>query len=211
MFRCLISTRGPCRLCWVALAAGLAASAQAYGERDDFESPVQRTGEPLASVTLHSTAPDSNQTLGTLKITQRATGVVIEPSLKGLEPGLHGFVIYEGSECPGTQGQTSAQSESTATASPSTDRSEGLGDHWDPGIKGNHAGPWAEGHRGDLPNLYVDPDGQANTPVYVPQLSVRDLTNRALVVHSQRDTYSDEPDTDGGIGAPVGCGVLASE
>lgn len=176
-----------------------------YGERTEMNSPTEETGQKALTVEMKSTSADQQgqqEVIGTVRISQRATGVVIEPALKGLEPGLHGFHIHEGDSCE------SGRTEDTDTASPSREPAKEAGEHWDPGFKGNHAGPWAQGHTGDLPNLYVDPDGKAITPVYAPRVSSNDFENRALVLHARRDSYSDEEDSAGGSGDAIACGVL---
>lgn len=172
----------------------------AYGERTALSSPSEETEQKALSIKMESAASDSQEVVGTIRITQRATGVVIEPALKGLTPGLHGLHLHEGDSCqPGP-------SEDTESAN-SPEPAKEAGDHWDPGLTGNHAGPWEHGHRGDLPNLYVNPDGEAITPVYAPRVTSQDFENRALVLHARRDNYSDEPDSSGGSGKAVACGV----
>lgn len=178
-----------------------ATSAIAYGERTEMQSPVEKTGQEALIIELKSTSGDSEELAGMVRVTQRATGVVIKPALRGLKPGLHGLHLHENASCQ------SGQSEPNDTASASSEPAKEAGEHWDPGITGNHAGPWRHGHRGDLPNLYVNPDGEAITPVYAPRVSSGDFDNRALVLHSQRDNYSDEPDSSGGSGDTVACGV----
>lgn len=165
-------------------------------------SPMEKTGQATVTIELSSTSGNQDKVIGTVRISQRATGVVIEPALLGLEPGLHGFHIHEGGSCE------SGWIEDPATASHSREPAKAAGEHWDPGFKGNHAGPWRHGHRGDLPNLYVDPEGKAVTPVYAPRLSSQDFGNRALVLHARRDSYSDQQDSAGGSGDAIACGVL---
>ena len=48
----------------------------------------------------------------------------------------------------------------------------GAGGHYDPKASGKHGLPWGDGHLGDLPALYVDPDGNATYPVLAPRLKV---------------------------------------
>ncbi len=174
----------------------------AYGEPTEMSSPSEKTGEKALIVEMKSTAPNNQEVVGTVRISQRATGVVIKPAMKGLEPGLHGFHLHEGDSCQ------SGRTEGGDTASPSREPAKEAGAHWDPGLKGNHEGPWKHGHRGDLPNLYVNQDGEAVTPVYAPRMPSRDFKNRALVVHAQRDNYSGEPDSSGGSGEAIACGIL---
>lgn len=175
-----------------------------YGERTEMSSPTEKTGQKALTVEMKSTSADrqdQQEVIGTIRISQRASGVVIEPALKGLEPGLHGFHIHEGDSC------ASSRVADGDTESPSRKPAKEAGEHWDPGVKGNHDGPWQHGHRGDLPNLYVNPDGKALLPVYAPRVSSSDFEGRALVIHAQRDSYSDEEDSAGGSGDAIACGV----
>lgn len=177
-----------------------------YGERTEMSSPIEKTEQKALTIEMESTSPDQEveqEVLGTVRISQRASGVVIQPALKGLKPGLHGFHLHEGDSC------SSGRVGGDDTESPSRKPAKEAGKHWDPGLKGNHEGPWQHGHRGDLPNLYVNPDGEAIMPVYAPRVSSRDFEGRALVIHAQRDNYTDEEDATGGSGDAIACGVPA--
>ena len=136
------------------------------------------------------------QKLGDLIARDTADGLVISPSISGLDSGSYGFHLHENGSCqPGFKdGQEVA----------------GLaaGGHWDPDNTGSHQGPFGDGHRGDLSRLVIDAEGNATTPVVAPRLRVDDLTGHALIVHAGGDTYSDEPPLGGG-GARIGCGVVA--
>lgn len=52
------------------------------------------------------------------------------------------------------------------------------GGHFDPQKTGKHLGPYADGHLGDLPPIYVTADGMANYPVLAPRLK-KSVTLRA--------------------------------
>lgn len=67
----------------------------AYGKRSEMDSPTEKTGQKTLTVDMKSTAPGQQEVIGVVRISQRASGVVIEPALKGLKPGLHGFHIHE--------------------------------------------------------------------------------------------------------------------
>lgn len=180
-----------------------AADPAADDPRTDRQSPVEKAGEPSLTLEMKKVSLSTEgETTGRLSISQRASGVVITPALEGLTPGLHGLHIHDGEGCQ--SGQTEGGS---ATAGASAEPAKEAGDHWDPALTGNHAGPWAHGHRGDLPNLFVDENGEANTPVYAPRVSARDFQNRPVILHSQRDNYSDQPDSTGGSGQAIVCGI----
>ena len=82
------------------------------------------------------------------------------------------------------------------------------GGHYDPANTGKHLGPYAQGHLGDLPALYVDADGTATTPVLAPRLKLEDLAGRSIMIHAGGDNYSDSPKSLGGGGARVACGTI---
>lgn len=136
--------------------------------------------------------------LGSVKIEESAYGLVFTPQLNGLEPGLHGFHIHTNPSCDAApkEGKNSP--------------AEAAGGHWDPDNAGKHAAPWSdEGHRGDLPALYVNADGSANQPVLAPRLkALNDIKGRALMLHAGADNHSDHPAPLGGGGARIACGVI---
>lgn len=186
---------------YLVLALGSAATL-AYGEREGTGSPVAITGETALRIEMKAAGSEEREVIGVIRVSQRATGVVIEPALEGLTPGMHGLHIHEGDSC-----EAGATEESGRTAGSSVEPAKEAGEHWDPGIKGNHGGPWGHGHRGDLPNVFVDDSGTAETALYAPRVTTRDFQNRALVLHSKRDNYSDEPDSTGGTGRAIACGI----
>ena len=157
--------------------------------------------EPISIRMEAVTTEGVGEVIGTIRARQLVHGVLFEPALKGLEPGLHGFHIHENASCnpDPTEGETSPLANVTPAGQ--------AGDHWDPGLKGHHAGPWGRGHLGDLPNLYVDSDGVATLPVYAPRISLSNLERRALIVHGEADNYQSEPDSKGGSGPAVACGA----
>ena len=134
--------------------------------------------------------------IGTVKATSSPYGTVLTPNLKSLTPGLHGFHIHQNPDCgPGDKGGK---------------RIPGLaaGGHYDPAGTGKHAGPFGNGHLGDLPALYVDGNGQASHPVLAPRVKLSDLKGRALMIHAGGDNYSDKPQKLGGGGARMACGIV---
>ena len=142
-------------------------------------------------------ADGAGDSIGT--ITFRDTtdiGLVVIPNLKGLEPGAHGFHIHENADC------------GTHSKDGKTVPGGAAGGHYDPENTGRHAGPVGNGHLGDLPELLVDPDGNARMAVVAPRLQVPDLVGRTVMIHEGGDNYSDEPKPLGGGGARVACGVI---
>ena len=51
-------------------------------------------------------------------------------------------------------------------------------------------------------------DGEATLPVLAPQLRVKDVRGRSLIIHAGEDNYSDQPEPLGGGGTRIACGVI---
>lgn len=134
--------------------------------------------------------------VGQVLVTQTPYGVVFTPELNGLPPGLHGFHVHENASC--------ASKEKDGKKVPAL----AAGGHFDPKKSGQHGTPWGTGHLGDLPALYVDPQGQATQPVLAPRLTLADLAGRSLMIHAGGDNHADHPAPLGGGGARVVCGVM---
>jgi Cu-Zn family superoxide dismutase len=82
------------------------------------------------------------------------------------------------------------------------------GGHYDPASTGKHEGPYASGHLGDLPALFVGADGKAATPVLAPRVKVSEIKRHSVMIHAGGDNYSDQPEKLGGGGARIACGVV---
>jgi len=133
--------------------------------------------------------------IGTIAANATGHGLVLKPALTGLPPGLHGFHVHENPSCAPAEkaGQMSA--------------AESAGGHYDPASTRRHDGPYGTGHLGDLPAVYVAPDGKADYPVLAPRLKIADLQGRSLMVHAGGDNHADHPAPLGGGGARIACGV----
>jgi len=59
-----------------------------------------------------------------------------------------------------------------------------------------------------LPVLVVDVSGRASQPIEASRLSLDELDNHALVIHSGGDNYADAPLPLGGGGARIACGII---
>ncbi len=148
-------------------------------------------------VQMHLVSADGvGESIGTVTATQRPFGTVFAPDLGKLSPGIHGFHVHENPDC------RPKDRDGTMVAGLSA------GGHYDPTGAGRHEGPFAEGHLGDLPALYVDAEGNARHPVLAPRVRVADLRGRSLMIHAGGDNYSDEPSKLGGGGARAACGVI---
>ena len=154
-----------------------------------------------AEITVALSAVDTmgtGESTGTVRIVETPYGLVFYPALTGLPPGLHGFHVHENPSCaPGER-------DGAAVAALAA------GGHLDPQGTKQHGEPWGEGHLGDLPALYVAPDGSASYAVLAPRLKLADVVNRSLMIHAGGDNHSDHPAPLGGGGARLACGVIGS-
>ncbi len=159
-----------------------------------FAAPVH--AEELI-VQMHLTdSAGIGKAIGTVTASSSPYGTILTPDLKNLTPGLHGFHVHQNPDCgPGKKGGKTVPGLAA-------------GGHYDPAGAGSHAGPYANGHLGDLPALYVDAGGNARHPVLAPRLKPSDLKGRSLMIHAGGDNYSDNPKKLGGGGARMACGVV---
>lgn len=134
--------------------------------------------------------------IGTIIVSSNPYGILLTPNLSGLTPGLRGFHLHENADCgPGLKGHETLPGLAA-------------GGHHDPAGTGRHAGPYGDGHLGDLPALSVDREGRATHPVLAPRLEVSDLKGHSLVIHSGGGNYTDYPERLGGGGVRVACGII---
>lgn len=157
---------------------------------------------PLAAwsdtkIEMHAVdAKGAGKPVGTVTASETKYGVVFAPELQGLAPGMHGFHLHQNPSCE--------PKEQDGKPVPAL----AAGGHYDPDNTGKHGAPWGDGHRGDLPPLYVDASGKANQPVLAPRVKMSDLKGRSLMVHAGGDNHADHPAPLGGGGARVACGVI---
>jgi Cu-Zn family superoxide dismutase len=138
----------------------------------------------------------SGKEIGTINASDTPYGTILTPKLMDLSPGLHGFHLHTNPNC------------GTALKDGKAVPGLAAGGHYDPKGTGKHEGPYGQAHMGDLPALYVNPDGRTTLPVLAPRLKVSDLKGRSLVIHTGGDNYSDLPEPLGGGGSRVACGVV---
>lgn len=137
------------------------------------------------------------KSIGKVVISETGHGLVFTPALTGLAPGLHGFHVHEHANC-----EAGEKDGKTVPA-------HAAGGHYDPEKSGRHGAPWGNGHRGDLPALFVDAKGNANQPVLAPRLKIGEVEGRALMIHEGGDNFSDDPAPLGGGGSRVACGLIS--
>jgi Cu-Zn family superoxide dismutase len=142
------------------------------------------------------TAEGVGASIGTITIKEAKDGVILEPKLKGLTPGEHGFHIHENASC--APGEKDGKKGAALAA----------GGHFDPAATKAHKGPGGGGHKGDLPRLVVSEKGDATQKMEVKGLTLADFQGHALMIHEGGDNYSDTPKPLGGGGARIACGVV---
>jgi len=138
----------------------------------------------------------TGKSIGTVTIKDTQYGLLLAPDLTDLTPGIHGFHVHQNPDCAAVMKENKSIAGMAA------------GGHYDPAGTAKHEGPYGQGHLGDLPALYVGPDGKATLPVLAPRLKMVDLKGRALMIHAGGDNYSDIPAPLGGGGARMACGVI---
>lgn len=137
------------------------------------------------------------ESVGTVTIKSSRYGLVFTPALDRLPPGMHGFHVHENPSCEPKEKDGKPVAALAA------------GGHYDPKKTNRHAAPWEDGHLGDLPALMVDADGRATYPVLAPRLKLKDIQNRALMIHAGADNHADHPAPLGGGGGRIACGVIS--
>jgi Cu-Zn family superoxide dismutase len=148
-------------------------------------------------VTMNTVTADGvGKSIGTITVKEGKDGVTIEPKLKGLAPGEHGFHIHEKASCD------PADKDGKKTAA------QAAGGHFDPDTTKAHKGPGGGGHKGDLPKLVVSDKGEAKDKMEVKGLTLADFDGKSLMIHEGGDNYSDTPKPLGGGGTRIACGVV---
>lgn len=143
-----------------------------------------------ASALVHFTDNEHHEgALGQVVFSDTRYGLLIQPQLSNLTPGLHGLHLHQHADCG--------------------DMGNHAGGHFDPQHTNSHQGPYGDGHLGDLPALYVDANGNASLPILAPRLHVSDLQGLTVMIHAQGDNYSDNPPLGGG-GSRMACGVIST-
>ena len=141
-------------------------------------------------VTLYSTQAD-HQKIGQITFKNKNNGLLILTDLKNLSPGKHGFHLHQHPSCK-KQGMAA-------------------GDHYDPHDTKRHLGPYHSGHKGDLPVLTANKQGESKQTLFAPHLHEKELLGHAIMIHAGGDNYADHPKPLGGGGKRIACGVVGNQ
>jgi len=156
--------------------------------------PQTQVGSPV--VTGRATVRNAaGATLGVLLLEPTSGGVHITGTLTSLPAGVHGIHLHGVGKCDASDFSTA-------------------GSHFNPtaahhGLE-NPAGP----HAGDLPNITVNPNGEAVVDLTTPRVTLSaaaptgifDADGTAVVIHAGPDDQHTDPA--GNSGARIACGVV---
>ena len=101
--------------------------------------------------------------------------MLLTPNLRDLTPGRNAFHVHEKPEC-GAEEKDGV-------------RIAGLASGGDLYLEVD--GKKYDYHLGDLPDIVVEADGTAKEPIIAPRLTLADLLNRSIVVHTGESNESD--------------------
>lgn len=151
------------------------------------------------AVPMHAISAEGvGEEIGTVTVYDSDNGLVLRVELDDIPAGPHGFHVHQNGSCE--PGESNGQLAAGVAA----------GGHYDPGNSGKHLGPSGEGHKGDLPVLFVEDDESDDFEqlVVAPLLTLAEVRGKALMIHAGGDNYRDEPKPLGGGGGRMACGVV---
>ncbi len=164
-------------------------------------APVAKD-DPLAhraSAQIYAAVDTGNgmgEYLGRVEFTDTAQGLQITVNLKGIPSGEHGFHVHEIPDC------------SPMMQNGKMTCAMAAGGHFDPEKTGKHLGPEGGGHKGDLPFITADANGNVSQTFLVRGVKAALFKNRSIMIHAGGDNYADEPVALGGGGARIACGII---
>lgn len=156
------------------------------------ETPAATTAAST-TVTLQG-APEDTDFAGTLTISPSGTGVSIVADVAGVDKdGKHGIHVHENGMCEHHPTGDSAKPFSTA------------GGHFNPAGTEHACPPTDPRHAGDLGNITVT-GGKGHLELTVNNLSMDQLTGKAIILHAGEDDCKTQPT--GNSGDRLACGVV---
>ena len=158
-------------------------------------SPTAASAEDISTALK---APDGSL-VGTVKVVDAPTGVIVDVDIVKLKPGWHAMHFHDMGDC----------------SDPKFAKAGAHMNHVDPGKKAHGFMTPGGGDFGDLPNVYVAADGTGKAEAFTNRVSVKgeggrpallDADGSALVVHENPDDFTTQPI--GNAGARVACAVI---
>jgi Cu-Zn family superoxide dismutase len=153
--------------------------------------PFLASAAPSASATLRDA---QGKVVGTAILTPGAGGVKVVVSVSGVAPGMHGFHVHAVGKCEGPDFKSA-------------------GGHFNPAGKEHGLANPKGWHAGDMPNVWVGPDGSGKGEFLAQGASLDPGPGTlfpdggtSIVLHAAPDDMKSDPA--GNAGARIACGVV---
>jgi Cu-Zn family superoxide dismutase len=137
--------------------------------------------------------------VGTVKVTDAPTGVIVDVDITKMKPGWHAMHFHDMGDC----------------SDPKFAKAGAHMNHPEPGKRAHGFMTPAGGDFGDLPNIYVAADGTGKAEAFTNRVSVKgeggrpallDADGSALIIHENPDDFITQPI--GNAGARVACAAI---
>lgn len=175
-------TRLKVRVLWIVWVIGI------MGQAPSFAQEIQ-----VHNIYAKPNEAGIGEVIGTLHLNDTPQGLKIHAHINHLPPGAHGFHIHQKGKCTALKVKGAYQAGLAA------------GGHFDPHQTHKHLGPSGNGHLGDLPVLWADPQGRADHCFVLKALTLAQIQGRSFIIHQFGDNYKDDPKPLGGGGPRIAC------
>lgn len=166
--------------------------AEEHSQLSLFTNPTKAMNVPVHMIS----SAGIHEKVGEIKLSDTPQGLRIDTDLYNIPSGYHGTHIHEfGSLLPSTKGSKKIAGGKA-------------GSHYDPLGAGFHGSPEGDGHRGDLPKIHADEEGESRQTLYAPRLTLEEIKGRSIILHRYGDNYSDHPLPNGGGKERMAGGII---